>query len=819
MGQHRHRFKGYILLAATLSLLLLVCVLAACAFVSHPTPHTLKFVAGEGLTIPDIVAEAGEDITPPSDPEREGFSFGGWYLDEKGEGERQLLPNVMPKEDRTYYAKWDTLPPPPARPDFSDIAGKAFPDILGSGATLALQEDGRAVYTPERGEILAGRYTPSDEEGNFLLTVDEGLTLPFALTLKEDALCFLLGDGSYTYGGEYILAGETLLYYLGTGESFRVPDGVQVIGGNAFLFDGAKNLTSVDFNEAVRVEPRAFCGVTKLQAVEGNLEHVGKSAFEGLKTLERVDLPHLKLISERAFFGCDALASVKLAAVERIESAAFSRFAEGQPLTLDLTQAPSLHLSVAEDAFAAIGEENVSVFVEGSEILVKDVDALNAAIQAFGDAYLPMPIAIQTEKEDTMSEVAFYDFLEGALYLFENFEVTKNVYINYGWEKETVASYYLAEGVATVYALGGEGKYLSFGAYTKDSPRLVLGEREALALGSEERPALLLTEDSAGKTLELSYYVTLSRTWGINLNKYVTGVKYDGVEGTNVNFSYSGELTFTAANRAYRGSIVEGVFEIEYLGMEYAIEDTSDPDMYYRATVRVDAEGNFSVLKTEYNVAPAAGGSYKSTIFGTKVEGENTWTYEESGYLLQFAFTLDGDGVPSLKGEILGNVVSVYAFSISYVATVKVEAGKIAGLVAFREHYITVPEEDITAEIAEDGLSMSIQTPLGKYSVTLSEEGGKASLSFSVQEFTQNTISDEHYEYNADVRFKAVGEEKVMIGIAHFYQGTNHELQIRSQTLNEDNSVTVETEDGKKYQISMGKTQYGYECIVVREIG
>ena len=818
MGQHRHRFKGYILLAAFI-LLLVAGVLAACTFISPPISYTLRFVAGEGISIPDIVAEAGEDITPPSDPERDGFTFGGWYLGENGEGDRQVLPNVMPKEDRTYYAKWDPLSPPPARPDFSDIAGKTFPDALGSGATLALQEDGRAVFAPETGEVLAGRYFPLGEEGNFLLTVDEGLTIPFALTLKGDALCFLRGDGSYTYGGEYILAGETLLYYLGTGESFRVPDGVHVIGENAFLFEGAKNLTSVDFNEAVRVEPRAFCGVTKLQAVEGDLEHVGKSAFEGLKTLEHVILPRLKLIGERAFFGCDALTSVKLAEVERLESAAFSRFAEGQPLTIDLTQATSLHLSVAEDAFAAIGEENVSIFVEGSEILVKDVDALNGAIQAFGSALSPMPIAIQTEKEDTMSGVAFYDFLEGALYLFDNFEVTKHLYINYSWTEERVASYYLAEGVATVYALGGEGTYVSFGAYTGDSPRLVLGDREALALGSKEQPALLLTEDKEGRKLEISYYVTLSMTWGISLNKYVTGVKYDGVEGETVNFSYSGELTFKTGNRAYRGSIVEGVFEMHYLGMEYVLEDTSDPFFHFRSTVRVDDAGNVELLKNETKADPDSEGARYWDFYGSKAEGENVWRGETGGKLLQFTITLNGQGVPSLRGEILGDVVSVYAFAISYSATVKVEEGKIAKLVEFREHYITVPEEKITTEIAEDGLSMSIQTPLGKYGLTLSEEGGKASFSFTVQEFTQNTISDEQYKYSADVRFKVVGEEKVMIGIAHFYHDTNYETPIRSQTLNEDNSVTIETEDGKKYQISMGVDRYGFECLVVKEVG
>ncbi len=83
--------------------------MAACGD-SGAKKHTLKFNAGDGIDIPDIVAAAGESITPPADPTKEGFEFDGWYLDADGTGEKQTLPTVMPEEDVTYYGKWTGLP-------------------------------------------------------------------------------------------------------------------------------------------------------------------------------------------------------------------------------------------------------------------------------------------------------------------------------------------------------------------------------------------------------------------------------------------------------------------------------------------------------------------------------------------------------------------------------------------------------------------------------------------------------------------------------------------------------------------------------------
>lgn len=102
------RAKNRLLLIAFVCVLIAVFTigLAAC----NAAKYTLKFDAGEGVTVPDIVAEAGAAITPPSDPKKEGFEFDGWYLDSNGQGEKQSIPAVMPGENVTYYAKWTALP-------------------------------------------------------------------------------------------------------------------------------------------------------------------------------------------------------------------------------------------------------------------------------------------------------------------------------------------------------------------------------------------------------------------------------------------------------------------------------------------------------------------------------------------------------------------------------------------------------------------------------------------------------------------------------------------------------------------------------------
>ena len=96
--------KTLILLCSALALALAVAI-AACGGGGE---YKLSFETFGGTNIKSIKADAGEDISDrlPDDPTRDGFVFGGWYLEENCTGEAQTLPTVMPEGDVTYYAKW-----------------------------------------------------------------------------------------------------------------------------------------------------------------------------------------------------------------------------------------------------------------------------------------------------------------------------------------------------------------------------------------------------------------------------------------------------------------------------------------------------------------------------------------------------------------------------------------------------------------------------------------------------------------------------------------------------------------------------------------
>ena len=85
-------------------LLLVALFAAACA---GKQTYTMTFETNGGTQIAPITAEAGAQIDPPADPEKDGAVFGGWYLTSDFSGEAVEIPSVMPEENVTYYAKFD----------------------------------------------------------------------------------------------------------------------------------------------------------------------------------------------------------------------------------------------------------------------------------------------------------------------------------------------------------------------------------------------------------------------------------------------------------------------------------------------------------------------------------------------------------------------------------------------------------------------------------------------------------------------------------------------------------------------------------------
>ncbi|HQC55308.1 MAG TPA: InlB B-repeat-containing protein, partial [Clostridia bacterium] len=66
--------------------------------------YTMSFNTNGGNAIGDITQDYNSDITPPSDPTKEGHTFAGWFSD--SELTNSYTISKMPAENKTIYAKW-----------------------------------------------------------------------------------------------------------------------------------------------------------------------------------------------------------------------------------------------------------------------------------------------------------------------------------------------------------------------------------------------------------------------------------------------------------------------------------------------------------------------------------------------------------------------------------------------------------------------------------------------------------------------------------------------------------------------------------------
>ena len=67
--------------------------------------YTVSFETGEGSTVDPVTVNEGETLTPPVQPVREGYVFGGWYADEALTTPYDIA-HAEITGDLTLYAKW-----------------------------------------------------------------------------------------------------------------------------------------------------------------------------------------------------------------------------------------------------------------------------------------------------------------------------------------------------------------------------------------------------------------------------------------------------------------------------------------------------------------------------------------------------------------------------------------------------------------------------------------------------------------------------------------------------------------------------------------
>lgn len=84
-----------------ITLLVLSLLVVACT----RTKYMLVFNSNGGTEVESIIAYAGDPITKPDDPTKEGYTFQGWYLDDDTFLKGFAFTN-MPEASYNLYAKW-----------------------------------------------------------------------------------------------------------------------------------------------------------------------------------------------------------------------------------------------------------------------------------------------------------------------------------------------------------------------------------------------------------------------------------------------------------------------------------------------------------------------------------------------------------------------------------------------------------------------------------------------------------------------------------------------------------------------------------------
>ena len=112
-----------------------------------------------------------------------------------------------------------------------------------------------------------------------------------------------------------------LIRYNGKSRSAVIPDGVEIIGYEAFRFDGAKDehiLQSITVPSSVKeIEEGAFANNLVVTSIDlsqcKDLVSIAPRAFSGCRSIEELDLSNctkLETIGEKAFAGCKGLRNV-----------------------------------------------------------------------------------------------------------------------------------------------------------------------------------------------------------------------------------------------------------------------------------------------------------------------------------------------------------------------------------------------------------------------------------------------------------------------------------------------------------------------------
>lgn len=180
-------------------LILIAAIVASMAFVvscggkdDAPKSYTISFETFGGTEVTSIGAIGGSMIFAPKPPQKSGHTFIGWYTSDKFEGEPVEIPNVMPKRNVKYYAKFV-----PVDTEYTLTYEYNLGKVPHGADISAVTEKAGAKLTVADGSDFAA-------EGYMFVGWSVTQSGEVSLTEKK--------KGQYNAGDEITLAADTRLY-------------------------------------------------------------------------------------------------------------------------------------------------------------------------------------------------------------------------------------------------------------------------------------------------------------------------------------------------------------------------------------------------------------------------------------------------------------------------------------------------------------------------------------------------------------------------------------------------------------------------------
>lgn len=266
----------------------------------------VRFQSCGGSAVANAVAAKGGKVAAPDAPEREGYTFGGWYTD-AAYTTRFNFDNAV-EENMTLYAMWNVAS------GYLEVTGY----IDGEQVIQTVVKKDNAL------EPLCPNVNLS-----YLWYTDSAMTDLFDFTAPQFSRLSLYG---VAFSAGLTIENGTVLSYTGRSETVTVPakwEGKAVTAIADKAFAGNTEVEQILLPETIQtVGAGAFSGCTRLRSV--NLTEactaVGAYAFNRCERLTAYGtLTGLTKVANGTFLGCTALTEVVLSeAVTEIGEYAFS---------------------------------------------------------------------------------------------------------------------------------------------------------------------------------------------------------------------------------------------------------------------------------------------------------------------------------------------------------------------------------------------------------------------------------------------------------------------------------------------------------------